>query len=573
MSRGKVLLIAGAMALVVLWGGWIAVKWTLFRIYVGPDEMLVVINKFGNPLPPDRIVVPADDNAFKGVQEQVRGPGRYFLNPVEYAHEIHPLVIIPAGEPQKWDWDPDGNLKDPAVAPSVGLLTAKEGKTAPAGVEVVPPGFRGIQQQVLTPGVYKINPYQFEVTVVPAIVVPPGSVGVVTRLVGDATFVTSATLTEIRNATTGPSTRDASQPATAAVADSPDPAPGAPSRLVVGANQRGILKDVLQPGIYYINPRMAKITIVPVGYDAITLEHPDSAIRFYSYDGYLVEADFTVVWGRVPSDAPNIVANIGTIDRVRDNVIEPAMKAACQNEGAKYTARDLIQGLTRSQFQDDLSASLERQVAPRNIHVLLALIRNIAIKDAAGKDQTEGLLTTIQRANIEIERDLTNKQKTQTAAVAAELEQARKLVDVARERVAAETNVKVADILATGQKEAAEISALRDFDVAQVNAEIAALDAQRTEILGKAGADVAQLKRDAEAKGAKLMIDAFGTPQAYNKYIFARNFQPTDIRLIFAGPGTFWTDLKTFEQVGAAKILQPPTAIPPTPRLRDLGAR
>ena len=66
-------------------------------------------------------------------------------------------------------------------------------------------------------------------------------------------------------------------------------------------------------------------------------------MRFYSYDGYQVEADFTVVWGRTPADAPNIVANIGNVSKVRANVIEPAMKAACQNEGAKYSARELMQ--------------------------------------------------------------------------------------------------------------------------------------------------------------------------------------------------------------------------------------
>ena len=43
---------------------------------------------------------------------------------------------------------------------------------------------------------------------------------------------------------------------------------------------------------------------------------------------------------------------------------------------------------------------------------------------------------------------------------------------------------------------------------------------------------------------------------AYNRYIFAKNFDPTEVRLIFAGPGTFWTDLKTFEQVGASKLIQ-----------------
>jgi regulator of protease activity HflC (stomatin/prohibitin superfamily) len=328
-----------------------------------------------------------------------------------------------------------------------------------------------------------------------------------------------------------------------------------PSRLIVGANQRGILHDVLQPGIYYLNPRVYKVTVVPIGYDSIALEHPNSQIRFYSSDGYLVEADFTVVWGRSPMEAPNIVANIGDTDLVRKNVLEPAMKAACQNEGAKYTAKELIQGTTRSQFQDDLSHSLEKQVGSRNIHVLLALVRNITVKDSSGKDQTDGLIATIQRANIEVEVQLTNVQRTATEKKRAELQQALKLVDVARETVAADTKVKVANLMAEGQKKAAEIDAQREVDVAAIELQMAQLDAQRTQILGKAAADVEKLKREAEAKGAKMMVDALGSPQAYNQYIFAKNFEPRDLKLIFAGPGTFWTDLKSFQDVASSKLL------------------
>ena len=555
MTRIKTIL-AGVIALVVLIVGlWEAFKWTAMRVYVGPGQALVITNKFGDALPPGLVVVPKDKNSCKGIQEEVLGPGRYFMNPVEYETKLVDLVQISAGSPEQWQFKPDGTLAEPSASPMVGLVALKQGATPSAGVEVVGPNEKGIQREVLTPGTYKINPFLKEVTEVPAVVVPPGSVGVVTRLSGDVGEVSSATLTEIRASTTGPSTQPTDNQNT-----------NAPSRLVVGATQRGILKDVLQPGIYYLNPRLVKVTIVPVGYDAITLDQADkTGISFYSSDGYQVEADFTVVWGRSPADAPNIVANIGNYEKVESNVIVPAMKAACQNEGAKYTAKELIQGSTRSKFQDDLSASLERQVGSRNIHVLLALIRNIAIKDTStGKDQTQGLLATIQRANIEIENDLTNKQKTETAMVAAQLEQARKQVDVARETVASETNVKVANILADGQKQAAEIDAQRELEVAKIALEMSKLDAQRTQILGKADADVIRLKNEAEAKGAKLLIDAFGSPQAYNNYIFAKNFDPSDLRLIFAGPGTFWTDLKSFQDVGAAKMMQ--TTTPPEPK-------
>ena len=552
-------------------------KWTVMRVYVPQDEALMVINKFGDPLPPERIAVPRGENHFKGVQEELLGPGRYFINPVEYDTQTVKLTDIPAGDPQAWKFNRDGKLTDENAQPMVGLVACKQGNTPPPGVEVVDPGFKGIQKEVLTPGTYKINPHLYSVTLVPAVVVPPGYVGVSTRLTGDRGPSTSVTLSEIRASTTGPTTQFADVPTTHE----------APSRLITGATQRGVLKTVLQPGIYYVNPRLIKVDVVPVGYDAITLEHTaevttyqnrdnsrrsrvtnnatdaqgnptqaGTSVRFYSADGYLVEADLTLVWGVSPADAPEIVANVGNWDNVRTNIIEPAMKAACQNVGAKFTSKELIQGTTRSKFQDELSDSLERSVANRSVHVLLALIRNITIKDNTGKDQTNGLLATIQRANIEVENDLTNKQKTVTAVTAAKLQEALKSVDVARETVSSETGVKVANIGADGAKKAAEIDAERDLEIAKVNLEIANLDAKRTQILGKAQADVAKMKNDAEAKGAKMLVDAFGSPQAYNLYTFAKNFAPTDLKLIFAGPGTFWTDLKSFQDIGAGQIVE-----------------
>ncbi|MBI3328549.1 MAG: hypothetical protein HYZ81_17840 [Nitrospinae bacterium] len=545
MNRIKAIIPGVLILAALVYGGWLMWKWGFMREYVGPDQALVVIGKYGQAMPPDMVVVPkAQYDQLKGVQEEVLGPGRYFINPVLYDTQKVPLIKILAGDPERWNWTPDGKLSDPKSAAKLGLITSKQGKTPPPGQEVVDPGYKGIQREVLTPGTYKINPYLHEVELVPAVVVPPGSVGVVTRLFGDVGEVTSATLSEIRASTSGPATQESAEA----------PARQAPSRLVVGEKQRGILKDVLQPGIYYLNPRLYQVSMMPVGYDAITLEHPKNQIRFYSFDGYLVEADVTVVWGRSPADAPNIIANIGDIERVRQNVLEPAMKAACQNEGAKYTAKELIQGSTRSKFQDDLSASLEKQVASRNIHVLLALIRNISIRDKSGKEM--GLLATIQRANIEIENQITNRQKTETEKKKGELEQASKLVDVERERVVAETKVKVANILAEGKKRAAEIDAKREVEVASVEFQVAELDAQREQILGKAAADVERMKNEAEARGAELLVEAFGAPQSYNLYIFAKHFQPTDLRLIFAGPGTFWTDLKSIEQIGASKVLE-----------------
>src|SRR4051812_36683746 len=121
-----------------------AVRWTVMRVYVPHNKALLVINKYGDPLPPDRIVAPKDQpTKFKGVQEEVLGPGRYFINPVFCETELVDLVNIPAGEPAQWVWDSDGILKNiEKVAPMVGLVTLQEGKTPPGGAEVVPAGFK-----------------------------------------------------------------------------------------------------------------------------------------------------------------------------------------------------------------------------------------------------------------------------------------------------------------------------------------------------------------------------------------------------------------------------------------------
>src|SRR6476646_209365 len=112
--------IAAAVTVTVLYLIW---HWGFCRAFVGPDEALLVINKFGDPLPPDRIVVPDGEDHYKGVQADLRGPGRYFINPVSHSWKVIPLIEIPAGEPQRWEFDADGNLKKKDYAPQIGLVS------------------------------------------------------------------------------------------------------------------------------------------------------------------------------------------------------------------------------------------------------------------------------------------------------------------------------------------------------------------------------------------------------------------------------------------------------------------
>jgi len=148
-----------------------------------------------------------------------------------------------------------------------------------------------------------------------------------------------------------------------------------------------------------------------------------------------------------------------------------------------------------------------------------------------------------------------DKQRT-AASVRAQLEEERKKVEIARETIKAQTRVVVANILAEGEKQAAEIDAQARLDVATIEQQAALLDAQQTEILGQARADVERMKKESEARGYELLVKAFGSGYAYNLYTFAERFQPESIRLFFAGEGTFWTDLSRFQDLGAAKLLE-----------------
>ena len=49
---------------------------------------------------------------------------------------------------------------------------------------------------------------------------------------------------------------------------------------------------------------------------------------------------------------------------------------------------------------------------------------------------------------------------------------------------------------------------------------------------------------EATADRFRLAVEAFGTPQAYNKWVFASGL-PNDVnlQLLYAGQGTLWTDL------------------------------
>jgi len=531
-------------AVLVLGAAGLAFAWGVCRAYVPPDKCLVLKRKTGEPLPSGQEIA---EEGQMGIQRTALGPGRYFFNPWVWDWEVFDLIEIPAGDPQTWKevyvaGDPDYQVPTIEGAwPKVGIVTSLAGQTWTQEAEVVDEGFQGIQRRVLTPGTYRLNPRAYKVELVDAVVVPLGCCGVVTSQLGDVPGVEVVTETII-----GPD-------------GTPVEGEQKTIQKLAKKGERGVLRDILQPGIYYINPYVRKVSIVQVGYNEISqlaAEDATETIRFPSNDGFTIVIEVTVVWGRHPEHAPEMIARFGDVNKIK-RIIFSQIRSICRNIGSEYDSIDFIRGEKREQYQRAVTETLQRVARERDIEILIALIQNYEVHGSAvAEGEGADLKSTIQRVHVAKEEQLTREKQRETAKVKADLQTATVQIEVAREQINAETRKKVAEIAAEGNKKAEEIDAQRDLEVARIERQIAQLDAKKTRVLGKANADVEKLRNQADADGKRLMIDAFGTGRAYNLFTFAESFSPDSIRLIFAGEGTFWTDLTRLQDAAAMELLK-----------------
>ena len=123
-------------------------------------------------------------------------------------------------------------------------------------------------------------------------------------------------------------------------------------------------------------------------------------------------------------------------------------------------------------------------------------------------------------------------------------------VELESQRVRVETEKDVAKALAEGEKTAEETKAETIQMVAAIDKKTAELDAQASIQLGEAEAGAEKVLAEANADKFRLAVQAFGTGDAYNQWVFASGLpEDMELKLLYAGEGTFWTDLKGFSDV------------------------
>lgn len=525
--KNRIPLVGGVVtfAIVLCLGGWLMLEWTINRVYVPVGKSMLLVYK-GVPLPffPNKPnAKPGEfarvENGWvkeKGVLKEMLGPGRHFKCPLWWERELVDDVVVKPGE--------------------VAIVRSKMGKDLPAGEFIVDGDlgeteFKGTLRKVFGPGKYRVNPYAYDVTIIETekkisgkqtkhagwVNIPTGYVGVVTNLT-----------------------------------DNP----------ITGA-KRGVQDEVYQPGIYPVNPREQQIDLVEIGYRDMTIQAElqrdrdggvmfdaagepmidtsSSGISFPSNDGFPISMDFTAIWGILPDQAPDVISKFGNIDAVETNIVIPQIGSICRTMGQKKSAQELLVGDTRQSFQQEVYDEFSAVLQEKNITLLEGLVRHIHIP--------QEVRLPIQEAFIADELKLTREQEQLTTQTEGLLEEATQTVELEAERIRVETEKLVAKTKAEGEKKAQETAAETKKLVAEIDKEIARFEADAKVLIGEAEAKAKQMSEEAKADKFKLAVEAFGDGEAYNKWVFA-NGLPEDIQLdlLYAGEGTFWTDLKGFSE-------------------------
>jgi len=454
--------------------------WRSFFVYVPPGQHLIIISKEGKPLLPGQVLAEAGE---KVIQRVVHGEGWHFVLPIVYATELEKNTDVPAGK--------------------VGIVTARGGKPLPPGRLLAKAGEQGIQRSVLPPGTYRINGHGFDVELVDATVIQPGYVGVLRRLLGT----------------------------------------DSKGRFAETDQEKGILRAVLQPGLYYINTKEFEVVHTEVGifqttfhYDSVPAK--STAITFTSKGGFSISMDCTIEWEILPQDMPSLIAEYGGRAAVERTVIEVQAHAIGRDKGINYGVQDFLEGTRREEFQDDFTLELTRVCREKDVTIHSAFIRNIVIPEV--------YLEPIRAKQVAAETEITNKSKEATAESAADVEREEQMVAQRVIEVEADTKRLVAGIDRDTENLATRTDASIEKLAAEYEAQIAALQGKRVETLGEATAAVTTLKETAKSGLYQMKMDVFqGDSDAFLRYTLAESLNPKImIRLFQSGPGTFWTNME-----------------------------
>jgi len=433
------------------------------------------------------------------------------------------------------------------------VLIRKTGDDLPKDGILASPDHKGIQADLLPEGWYWRNPYTWDHVLVDQIEIPPGKVGVQVRTFGeplpeDAVIAEQGQRGIIRDVlrpgryVVNPYAYRIVQYDAVAVPPGylgvvtlvSGKDPKNPNEFLVEEGERGIQKHALSPGTYYENPFIKKITPIDTRSHRFDMTS-DKIIRFPSVDGFDISMEGTIEWYIDPTRVAEVfVRYVDTrevITCITEDIILPNARAYSRIEGSKHLARDFIGGITREKFQDEFLAGVKKSCAAQGILIQSALVRQISPPDAIAKPIKDREIAIRMRDMYEQQKERERQQKL--------LAMEEKMKDRKTLTTLAEADASVAVTRANQEKEVAVIQAERELEVAQLQLQAAQNLAEAVVSAGKAKADVIVFKNAAEAQGLKNAAAAFGDGHTYVRYLMNQKLAPSITYVLSNTDGPF----------------------------------
>jgi len=396
----------------------------------------------GDQLPPGRII--ALDGQ-KGPQAEVLGPGFHLIPFVRVVYEIEyfPVQEIPEGQ-YGLLVTTDGRAIDEGSYLADRWPLGKEEEMLEATYFLENGGQKGPQFNVLRPGKYRINPYLFRINKLLATDVPTGHVAVIRSNVKTTT------------------------------AECPDPsisfgtADESVALPLVPEGCVGVWEKPKPPGRYYLNEKAFVTTIIPTrlqtwvykgGYTArrvnltvsdegkiqqkevsevikIPKNAADKAINV-RVEGWTVPVDMRVIVAVNPANAAKVVASVGGLKEVEDNIITPAIRDILRTIGGHPDRKvmDLVEK------RAEIVAEVERAIVPEGLKAGVT-IQEVRMGEPAIPPE---LLVATLREQLAIQLQATYKKEQDAQRERIKVERERATADQQKELVAAEIRKKAAE--------------------------------------------------------------------------------------------------------------------------------
>lgn len=537
----------------------IGYKFTL-RVFFGmviiPENKIGLITKkfvlFGaNKSLPDGKIIAL--NGEPGYQADTLAPGLYWGYWVwQYSIDQANLTVIEKGR--------------------IGLLSAKDGAQLPTGAILARHidcdnfqdtkafltngGQRGKQVGYLNNGVYRINPFLFDIATADITNIEDGQVGIITALDGtplDAGNIAGTTIeghnnfqdfdkflanggqrglqTQVVQAGNYSFNPWAIQVEKVDMTQIPighvgviisyvgkegKDTSGATFKHgnIVGKGEKGVCGSPLDPGKYAINPYTHKIEVVPTTNlvlnwanarsESHNLDKGLSTITVRSKDGFPFNLDVSQIIHIPATEAPKVIARFGSMQNLVSQVLEPTIGNYFRNSAQDS---DVIAFLSTRQIrQDAAKVAISKVLDEYNVHAVDTLIGDINPPESLMKTLTDRKIAQEEEVTFETQRKAQDQRKT--------LESAKALADMQGQMVAAQQSVEISEreAQASVKRSEGEAKAIELKATAQANAKkvTASADAAQIELVGAAEATKIEAIGKSTAEAYKLQVEAMG---------------------------------------------------------------